>query len=358
MTDVELPIRILRPFLGARIIKTGIAVFLSLAAFHWVGPGYATFAGVAAIMAVQPSVSRAQKVFGEQLLANVIGGAIAAILGKVLGVNPPVMATAVVLVLGICTALGLREAAGVAVVAVLFILDRPEHDFLLYTLARLGAIAGGMLIGYLVNRFIRPPQYTAKLKEDLQAAADGLEAFAVHLTGSLIEPERYRKEEIKGEAAVITKHLDTARYFLDLFHESDPDDPRLLPLEKAKASMFVFVERITDIHKIVLQAGGLRPGPEADAVAGAIQAVMAYKRTVVRGALQELAPDPTAAEACQKAVRDLSDLAGALIDDQATRSRGLALHSILTNVNHMSWRMDSLARLLSADLHSADPTHL
>lgn len=346
MVYVELPLRILRPFLGARIIKTGLAVFLSLVAFHWIGSGYATFAGVAAVLAVQPSVSRARQVFGEQLLSNFIGGLVGAILGWLLGPSPMAMAAAVVLVLGLCSAFGLREAASVAVVAVLFIMDRPENEILLYTAARMGAIMGGMLVGYLVNRFIHPPQYTKRLKEDLQAGADGLETFGAHLIGSLSTPEHYRKEQIKGEAAAIAKRLENARYFLDLFHESEPDDPRLLPLEKAKASMFVFVERITDIHKIVLQAGGLQQGPEADTVASAIRAALGYKRTVMQATLHGGRPDPAAGQACHEALRKLEALAGVLVDDPATRTRGLTLHSILTNVRHMSWRMESLSRLL------------
>lgn len=348
---MDLPFRVLRPFLGLRIIKTGLAVFLVLAAAHALHSQYGTFAAVAAILAVQPSVSRARSVFTSQLLSNLIGGAVGALLGfwlgSWLGSTSLAMALAVILVLGLCVRLGLNETASSAVVAVLFIMDRPGPEILLYTLDRIGAVVGGMLIGTLVNRFIKPPDYTARIRDELRSAAEDLETFGVHLATSLASPEHYRKEQIKAEAKAITRKVENAGYFLDLYHESGAPGARLLALDKAKGSLFVFTERITDIHKIVLQAGGLRPGPEIGAVVAALRAVLAYKSEVLAAALDSRPPDPALTAAFAETSAALARLAEELIDERATRERGLALHSVLTNIRHMGWRMDSLTRLLT-----------
>jgi hypothetical protein len=346
--NLELPLRIFRPFLGARILKTGLAVLLSLIAFHWVSPGYGSFAALFAILAVQPSVSRARNTFAHQLIGNLIGGAVAAVLGVWLGPTAPAMALGVVLVLGMCTRLGLTDAISVAMTAVLFIMDRPQPDFLLYTAARVGTITGGMLIGYLVNRFIRPPDYSTRLRDDLRAAAAGIDGFVGHLLTSLHAPEHYYKEQIKGDAALILKRLETASYFLDLYHEAQPPaNPNHLPLEKVKASLFVFVERIMDMHKIILQADGLQPGAEIGIVAAALRSVLRYKDDVVGAAVDGGTPDPAIGAACQEALRELRLLVDERVADLETRDRGLALHGLLTNIRHMSWRMESLARLLA-----------
>ena len=128
--DLYLPFRLLSPFVGPRIVKTGLAVFLCLVIAHALGSDYGSFAAVSAIMAVQPSTVRARKAFGQQLLANLIGGLLGAVLGLYAGSSPLVMALGVVMVLWLCTKLDLLETASSAVVAILFIMDRPEHDFL------------------------------------------------------------------------------------------------------------------------------------------------------------------------------------------------------------------------------------
>ena len=90
-------------------------------------------------------------------MGNAVAGAVATLLGLWLPVNPLTMALGAILALGILVRLRLSEAAGLAVVVVLFVMDRPEHDFLRYTLARMGTIVVGMTVGFLVNRLIRPP---------------------------------------------------------------------------------------------------------------------------------------------------------------------------------------------------------
>ncbi|HYF92784.1 MAG TPA: aromatic acid exporter family protein [Symbiobacteriaceae bacterium] len=346
---MDLPFRVLKPFTGPRVIKTGLAVFLALLASHAVRSQYGAFAAVAAMLAVQPSVSRARQVFTHQVTSNLIGGLVGAgmgALGLYLGQTAAAMALGVVLVLGICVRLKLNETAALAVTAVIFIMDRPEGDFFRYTAARLGAVMGGMLIGALVNRFIKPPNYLARVREDLSTASARVHTFGEHLIASLASPQHYRKNQIKAEAREITARLESAGYFLELSHEADAANSRLLPMDKARASMYVFKERIMDIHKVVLQAGGLVPGDELAAVAGALSAVLRYKSETVAAALESRLPDPGPAEAFAAAQKSLEQVAERLIDQPEARARGLALHMLLTNIRHMGWRMESLTRLL------------
>ncbi|HEY8346119.1 MAG TPA: aromatic acid exporter family protein [Symbiobacteriaceae bacterium] len=343
---MDRPTHILRPFLGARILKTGLAVFLALAAFHWFGSEYATFAAVAAILAVQPSVSRARTVFNQQMIGNLIGGAVAAAIGLWLGSDPLGMALGVMITLGICSRLRLTEAANLAVIAVLYIMDRPEQDFLLYTGARMAVISAGMLIGYLVNRFVKPPDFTAQIRAEITAAREGVAAFCDRLLASLTAPESLSQEQVKADTEAIRHHLDNASRYLELYHETRPEDMRHLPLERTRSALSVAVERLSDIHQILLQAGGLRPGPEVAAVAGALRAMRQYMETVTRAALHGAAPDDQAGAGSQHAEAALADLVSAMVHRPEERQRGLVLHSILTNVRHMHWRIDGVASLL------------
>lgn|GEM_PF-1471635 len=351
---MEFPLRILRPFFGARIMKTGLAVFIALAAFHWIGSQHATFAAVAAIMAVQPSISRARTVFAQQLLGNLIGGTVAAIVGLCLGNSPLGMALGVVLSLGICSRFGLTESASLAVIAVLYIMDRPDGGFLSYTAVRVAVIAAGMSIGYLINRYVKPPDFTARVKEEVRSAHEGVAEFSAHLLASLASPESFEREQIKAETAAIDRHLEAATNYLELYQESNPSGEHLRALDRARSALNVHVERLADIHRIILQAGGLRPGTEFGAVAAVMKALDRYRSAAVQAVLEDGEVDESVAAECRQAAEHLSSLVDQLVDQRERRERGLVLHSILTNLRHMVWRLDALAEVLENEHAAAD----
>lgn len=343
---MEQSIRLIQSFLGPRIVKTGIAVFVVLLLFNSLNLPYASFAAVAAILAVQPTIGKAKEVFRQQLLGNLVAGVVATLLGLWLGSTPLSMSLAVILVLGVLTRLKLTEAAGLAVVVVLFIMDRPEKDYLTYTLARLAAITVGMGIGSLVNRFVRPPDIVGRASEEIRDGAKAVDQFLDRLTASLADPASYTKEQIKADGAEVQKHLEAARSLLDLTREGEADGQRLLVIRRANASMFVFSEAVMDIHKLLLEAEGL--GDEADrtAVTDCLTAIGQYRRTVMEAVLQGSAPDPAAAEGFAAAIARLQARVDLLVEDRESRSLGLALHGVLAHLRHMGWRMNSLTRMM------------
>lgn len=60
--------------LGARILKTGIAIVLALYLATWLGLPTPVFAGIAAVFAIQPSIYRSFLTIVDQVQANIIGG--------------------------------------------------------------------------------------------------------------------------------------------------------------------------------------------------------------------------------------------------------------------------------------------
>lgn len=59
--------------LGARILKTGIAIVLALYLATWLGLPTPVFAGIAAVFAIQPSIYRSFLTIVDQVQANIIG---------------------------------------------------------------------------------------------------------------------------------------------------------------------------------------------------------------------------------------------------------------------------------------------
>lgn len=338
------PLRVLQPFLGARIVKTGLAVFLTLVLLHRLGSSYATFGAVAAVLAVQPAISKARETFRQQLLGNAVAGLVATLLGMWLPVNPLTMALGAVLALGLLVRFRLTEAAGLAVVVVLFVLDRPEQDFLLYTLVRMGIIVVGMAVGFAVNRLIRPPDVLGRARAEVAAGERQVDQFMERLLLSLGSPEDYQKEQIKRDASEAQAHLAAARATLDL-GEAEALPARTAPLRQANNSLFVFVEAITDIHKLVLEAGGLPHGPERELLTAVLRALQTYRASVMSQALQGAPADSDAARSFHSALAAFEQRVEHLIDVRERRDFGLQLHLVLAEIRHMGWRVDSLARL-------------
>lgn len=343
---MDAPISLLRPLLGARIIKTGLSVFLSLIAFHWIGASYAIFAAVAAILAVQPSISRARLVFGQQLVANLIGGAVGAALAFWFGSSALLMAVGVILVLGICSRFQLNDAASIAVVVVLFVMNRPEQDVLLFTAARMGAVIGGMLVGYVVNRTILPPNYTARLHEELLLANQGAVTLGESLIHHLHDPEQLTREAVRKQVATVQQRLDRGGYFLALFKDQFPDHRYLPHLERLTNSTNVIVQRIMDLHRILLEAGGLAIGTSRATVTRSLYGLLQYQQELLRCTLNEVAADPATAQFADQSLSELDALTHGLIAGVDRREEGLLLHSLLTDLRHVQWRLDTHCRML------------
>lgn len=351
---LESPMQILRPFLGARILKTGLATFIVLVTFHWIGPNYVALAAVAAILTMQPSITDARRLFGEQMVGNLVGGSVGVALALWTGSSPLFMALGVILVLGILVRLNLTEVASLSAVVVIFIMERPHEELLTYSAFRVAAITGGMVVGYLVNRFIRPPRFQARLTGDLEDVGSQMDAFMDRLIDSLPHPERYGKEQIKADAGAILKRLESVRYLLNLSAESEGSDPRRSALTKSMASMFVFTESIMDIHKLVLQVGGLNHEEHRAVVEQALRSVIRYRQAAMTAALdlkshrrlgKAAAPDTDPAAALSAALEQLDLSVDTLVDRRETREMGMTLHTIAGEIRHMDNRMEILDRL-------------
>jgi len=341
---MDLPLRVLQPFLGARILKTGIAVFLTLALLHRMGSAYATFGAVAAVLAVQPSISQARNAFLQQLIGNAVAGAVATLLGLWLPVNPLTMALGAILALGILVRFRLTEAAGLAVVVVLFVMDRPEHDFVRYTLARMGTIVVGMAIGFLVNRLVRPPDALRRARGELAEVHRHLDRIMDRLLLSLSHPEDYPEAQFGQDAEAALRRLADARTLVS-FGAAEGRHEEAEALRMVHAALEDFVASLADIHGSTLEVGGMARGPEREALTAAMKGLQEYKRSILEGLLQGGAFDPSAAARCDGALAAFGLCVGRLIDQRDRREFGLQLHLILAEMRHMVWRLHPLARL-------------
>ncbi|WP_246943083.1 FUSC family protein [Bacillus pinisoli] len=149
--------------IGARILKTGIAVALSLYIAHLLDLPSPSFAGIAAAFAIQPSIYRSFQSIIDQFQANIIGAFFAILFTLLFTNNSIIIGFTVMIVIGITIKLKIESTIPLAVVTVIAIMETPGEQFIEFGLIRFGTVLLGVVSAFLVNLAFFPPKYEAKL---------------------------------------------------------------------------------------------------------------------------------------------------------------------------------------------------
>ena len=155
-------------FVGARILKTGIAVTLAMylcTIFH-IEP--AVFAAISVVVNMQPSVHKALHNAWEQVGVHLLSIVLAVLLGLTLGTSPMVTGLAVILIILLCNRLGWSGGITIGVVSIVFVLDSPANEFLPHALSRSIAVFLGLAVALVVNHILLPPKHKKKLYYELE----------------------------------------------------------------------------------------------------------------------------------------------------------------------------------------------
>lgn len=149
--------------LGARILKTGIAIVLSLYLAQLLHSPSPVLAGIAAIFAIQPTIYRSFLTIVEQVQGNLIGAIIAVIFVLLLGNHFIVIGLAAIIVIIINLKLNLGNTIGLSLVTLISIMETPGSDFIPFAGIRFGTIMIGVFSAFIVNLVFLPPKYETKL---------------------------------------------------------------------------------------------------------------------------------------------------------------------------------------------------
>lgn len=159
--------------IGARVLKTGIAVSLALyscSLLHYEPP---IFAAVAAIIMIQPSIYRSWQQLMEQLQTNVVGAAVALGAGMIFGNDPIAVGIVAIIVILICIRTRMESTIGLTLVTVVAIMEAPGDD-LSFALNRFTIILIGMGSAFLVNIAVFPPKHKQQFEERLKQTYERL----------------------------------------------------------------------------------------------------------------------------------------------------------------------------------------
>lgn len=203
--------------IGARIIKTGIAVMITIYICRTFAFEPAFFGAVSAVINMQPSLALTLTAAKDQILVHILGVGAAIIFGHLLGVNILTVGLITILIIYLCIKLGLQSGITMGIVAALFVMGSGPEEFLPHAMARTAVIFVGLGTAMLVNILLWPPQYRRQFADKLRESNQETVHYfctAVHEYIALeneapdLNPDQRKKvRKLNKEARVLAEFL-------------------------------------------------------------------------------------------------------------------------------------------------------
>lgn len=159
---------------GARVLKTGVAIVFALflaELFHLPSP---VFAGIAAIFAIQPSIYRSYLSIIEQIQGNFIGATVAVLFGLIFGHHIVAIGIAAIIVIALMRKFKLDSSMSLALVTVVAIMVYEGDNFLEFGVIRFVTVMVGVFAAFIVNLVFLPPRYEVKLFKMISLLQDDI----------------------------------------------------------------------------------------------------------------------------------------------------------------------------------------
>jgi uncharacterized membrane protein YgaE (UPF0421/DUF939 family) len=178
---------------GARMLKTGIAVTLSLYVSVWLNFSPPVIAAVAAIFAMQPSIYRSWRYFLEQVQTNTLGAAIALLSGMYFSSEPIAIGVICILVIMVCIKLKMVENIGLTLVTVVAVMEASgQWDFALnrFLLSMIGIVSA-----FVINIVFLPPKHKEQFLHQVHTVFTQLSLLLRTAISDEIKEKVFREEK-------------------------------------------------------------------------------------------------------------------------------------------------------------------
>ncbi|CAM4423871.1 aromatic acid exporter family protein [Paenibacillus tarimensis] len=182
--------------IGARVLKTGVAVALAIfvsGLFHFPSP---IIAAVAAIFTIQPSIYRSWKQVLDQVQSNVLGAIIALASVQVLGSTPISVGLVCIAVILLNIKLKMESAIGLTLVTVVAVMEANSEGWD-YALGRFLMVMAGMGCAFLVNVLLFPPRPKKQFFDQIREAYGQLSLLLRTAISNEIKEQVHKEEKDK-----------------------------------------------------------------------------------------------------------------------------------------------------------------
>lgn len=187
---------------GLRNLKTALAVALTIFLSQILNLRSPFFAGIAAITAMQSSVSESFSSGVDRMFSTILGGIIALLFSLVAPENPFFIGLGITIIIYLCNVFNWKQSVQLSgMVFLSIILNYEEGSRVDYAFYRTVDTLFGLVIGTLINYFVLPPNLENKMVESVQK----MYLQVKNMVGAIIwkeegaELETLRKDLVKIE---------------------------------------------------------------------------------------------------------------------------------------------------------------
>lgn len=190
--------------LGARILKTGIAIVLALLLAEILNFPSPIFAGIAAIFAIQPTIYRSYLSIVEHVQGNVVGAVIAVLFVLLFGNHVFIIGLSAIIVISINLKLKIEKTIPLSLVTLIAIMETPGDTFIEFAIIRFCTVILGILSAFLVNLIFIPPKYENKLYNNISNISEDITKW-IRLTVRHASDYKLLKQDIETISENIIK---------------------------------------------------------------------------------------------------------------------------------------------------------
>ncbi|CCQ94617.1 conserved membrane hypothetical protein [[Clostridium] ultunense Esp] len=154
--------------IGMRTIKTALAVSFTILLSQLLNLRSPFFAGIAAIIAMQTSVSESFTMAKNRMYGTILGGTVALLFSYFAPENVFSIGIGIIIIIYTCNLFGWKKSVQISTMVFLsIILNYEEGSRLNYALYRTLDTLIGLIIGTLINYFIVPPKVEDKIRDSI-----------------------------------------------------------------------------------------------------------------------------------------------------------------------------------------------
>jgi len=235
--------------LGARILKTGIAIILamSIASLLPDNVGLKSLAGVSAVVAMQPSVYKSIKTVSDQAIGNIIGALLAVTMVTIFSDNFIIMGVTVILLIAILFRFNLAHVATLASVTALIIMGQHTGSFYVAAFFRFVLVMIGVLSSSIVNLLFLPPKFETKIYYNSANISSDIFVWF-----KLVLNDTSEFHNIKQDGDQLNTRINKLEQIYNFYHEERPLFKKHIHAQYRKKILFKEVVRTTRLAYEVL----------------------------------------------------------------------------------------------------------
>ncbi len=197
--------------LGARTLKTGIAVTLSLYLSHFIPYSLPLLAGAAAIICMQPSISVGIQKGVVRIKSTILGGLFGLLLHYIFGSNLIAIGLGASMIIWICHHLKWEDGITLASIVAIAVMQRVSPEVLPYTLGRVISTLIGIIVATIINTVIAPPRYRDSFLEEIDSLTINFPGLYIDIIEAFFDNNVELIQKIETELETTKKGIISLR---------------------------------------------------------------------------------------------------------------------------------------------------